>query len=141
MAAQGIHHVSLTVTNFDRSKAFYDRLFALLGGQPIMATTGAPHVDPEGHFVLYAAPGMMVGIWEASKENRSNKFDRYNVGLHHVAFAASSREAVDALHKDLVAAGANILDAPAEYPYAPGYYATFFTDPDGIKLEFVHLPG
>ena len=27
----------------------------------------------------------------------------------------------------------------AEYPYAPGYYAVFFTDPDGIKLELVHM--
>ena len=33
------------------------------------------------------------------------------------------------------------LDPPAEYPlYAPGYYAVFFADPDGLKLEFVHMP-
>ena len=37
--------------------------------------------------------------------------------------------------------GADVLDAPAEYPhYAPGYYAVFFADPDGLKLEFVHMP-
>jgi len=37
--------------------------------------------------------------------------------------------------------GIAILDAPAEYPeYAPGYYAVFFADPDGLKLEFVHTP-
>jgi catechol 2,3-dioxygenase-like lactoylglutathione lyase family enzyme len=36
--------------------------------------------------------------------------------------------------------GAAILDAPAEYPYFPGYYAVYFTDPDGLKLEFVFWP-
>jgi glyoxylase I family protein len=34
--------------------------------------------------------------------------------------------------------GATILDAPADYPrYGPTYYALFFADPDGLKLEFV----
>ena len=36
--------------------------------------------------------------------------------------------------------GATVPDAPAEYDYEPGYYAVFFTDPDGMKLEFVHIP-
>ena len=48
---------------------------------------------------------------------------------------------LDALHALLQKIGANILDAPAEYPqYSAGYYAVFFTDPDGLKLEFVHKP-
>lgn len=46
-----------------------------------------------------------------------------------------------AVHLALVAAGARILDPPREYDYTPGYYAVFFTDPDGIKLEVVHVPG
>ena len=34
-----------------------------------------------------------------------------------------------------------VLDPPREYPeYVPGYYAVFFTDPDGLKLELVHIP-
>jgi len=36
--------------------------------------------------------------------------------------------------------GATILDAPAEYPYSPGYFAVYFTDPDGLKFEFAHAP-
>jgi len=39
-----------------------------------------------------------------------------------------------------VAAGAKILDAPAEYGYTSGYYAVFFADPDGLKLEVCHAP-
>ncbi len=37
--------------------------------------------------------------------------------------------------------GATVLDAPADYPqYRPGYYAEFFADPDGLKLEYVYTP-
>jgi catechol 2,3-dioxygenase-like lactoylglutathione lyase family enzyme len=37
--------------------------------------------------------------------------------------------------------GAEIESGPEEYSYVPGYYAVFFYDPDGIKLEIVHVPG
>jgi hypothetical protein len=59
-----------------------------------------------------------------------------------VAFLAADRAVVDALANEIPAWGGAILDAPREYPeYVPGYYAVFFTDPDGIKLEAVYLPG
>jgi predicted lactoylglutathione lyase len=58
--------------------------------------------------------------------------------MHHLAFDAESREDVDALHALLVKIGAQVLDAPADYPqYGSGYYAVFFADPDGLKLEYV----
>ena len=41
----------------------------------------------------------------------------------------------------LQAMGAEITDPPAEYDYLPGYYAVYFLDPDGIKLEVAHTPG
>ncbi|MBD2089574.1 VOC family protein [Microcoleus sp. FACHB-1515] len=47
---------------------------------------------------------------------------------------------VDTFYQKLIELGATILDAPAEYSYSPGYYAVFFADPDGIKLELVHMP-
>ena len=56
---------------------------------------------------------------------------------------AESREDVDALYGKLKAFGATILDAPAEYPQynkGDGYYAVFFADPDGLKLEYVWTP-
>jgi glyoxylase I family protein len=40
----------------------------------------------------------------------------------------------------LVERGTEVLDPPAEYGYEPGYYAVFFADPDGLKLELVHVP-
>lgn len=74
--------------------------------------------------------------------NSPNKVhDRYSPGLHHLAFNADSREQVDNLYKLILDIGATVLDAPAQYnQYAPGYYAVFFADPDGIKLELVYMP-
>ena len=66
--------------------------------------------------------------------------DRYRVGLHHVAFEAASRAVVDERDDWLVTSGARSR-AAREYGYMPGYYAVFFYDPDGIKLEIVHVPG
>ncbi|MFO1351849.1 MAG: VOC family protein [Gammaproteobacteria bacterium] len=62
-------------------------------------------------------------------------------GLHHLALGAPSREAVDAAYRVLLAQGVDILDPPAQYDhYTPGYYALFFADPDGLKLEYVYTP-
>ncbi len=61
--------------------------------------------------------------------------------VHHLAFAAPDRAAVDAFHGRLLDLGVHVLDAPADYPqYGAGYYAVFFADPDGIKLEYVFTP-
>jgi len=63
------------------------------------------------------------------------------VGFHHLALRAKSRADVDRFHVFLVREGVTVLDAPAEYPqYGPDYYAVFFADPDGMKLELVHFP-
>jgi predicted lactoylglutathione lyase len=58
-----------------------------------------------------------------------------------VAFRAASRDDVDGLYQLLRDIDAKVLDPPAEYPdYAPEYYAVFFADPDGLKLEYVFMP-
>jgi catechol 2,3-dioxygenase-like lactoylglutathione lyase family enzyme len=52
-----------------------------------------------------------------------------------------SRAVVDERHEWLVEQGVTVKTPPREYGYVPGYYAVFFRDPDGIKLEIVHVPG
>ena len=141
MAATGIHHVALTVNDWAKSSAFYNEFIGAIGGQEIMGGEGAPHKEAKCHWCAFAGPGFMLTLWEAKPDLRRNSFQMYNVGLHHVAFAAGARADVDALFEKLKSLGANVLDAPREYPYVPGYYAVFFTDPDGMKLEYVHIPG
>jgi catechol 2,3-dioxygenase-like lactoylglutathione lyase family enzyme len=67
--------------------------------------------------------------------------------MHHLdltvgelaAWRAESRADVERLHDLLRAIDATIVDAAADYPhYGTGYYAVFFADPDGLKLEFAY---
>ena len=62
------------------------------------------------------------------------------MGVHHICFYAASRDVVDDRFRCLRERGAVIESEPREYAYTPGYYAVFFYDPDGIKLEIVHRP-
>jgi catechol 2,3-dioxygenase-like lactoylglutathione lyase family enzyme len=62
--------------------------------------------------------------------------DRNAPGFNHLAFNAEDRSDVEKMYALLNQMGATILAAPAEYPYSPGYFAVYFTDPDGLKLEF-----
>jgi catechol 2,3-dioxygenase-like lactoylglutathione lyase family enzyme len=62
-------------------------------------------------------------------------------GVHHVAFEAASREVVDTCWEWVLGQGTATESPPEEFPqYVEGYYAAFFDDPDGIKLEVVHEP-
>ncbi len=65
---------------------------------------------------------------------------RYAVGIHHMAFVASSRAVVDE-RAAWLGKQAEIESGQREYDYTPGYYAVFVHDPDRLKLEIVHRPG
>ncbi len=134
MRTSGIHHVDLVVSSIERSLPFYRDLLGALGFNRIGEVEGE-----RGETIWYfVGSGGSVGLRQAQN---LGGIDRYRVGLHHVALAAPSRAVVDERHAWLVAAGAEIESAPQEYTYGPGYYAVFFYDPDGIKLEIVHVPG
>lgn len=128
------HHVGLTLRDVQASEAaFYT---------PVLGFLGYEKVEETPEYTLWWSPALGAGInlWRAKAESVSRPHDRWAPGLHHLAFAATSRAEVDALHRLLREIGATILDPPAEYDYVPGYYAVFFTDPDGLKLELVHMP-
>ena len=133
MRSSGVHHVDLVVSSTERSLPFYRELLGTLGYTRIGEVEGE-----RGEMIWYlGGAGCAVGLRQAQSEGTS---DRYRVGLHHVAFNASSRELVDERLEWLVEVGAAIESPPQEYSYIPGYYAVFFYDPDGIKLEIVHMP-
>jgi glyoxylase I family protein len=135
MSRTGLHHIDLVITSIERSLPFYRELLAPLG------YTGVGEVEGErGETIWYLVGSGVVGVGlrEAQTEGA---YDRYRVGVHHVAFEAASREVVDERHRWLVETGGDIESPPKEYSYIPGYYAFFFYDPDGIKLEIVHVPG
>jgi glyoxylase I family protein len=132
-AFAGVHHVDLVVTSIERSLPFYRDLLAPLGYHRITEVEGE-----RGETIWYlGGPEVALGLREAQSEG---SHDRYGVGVHHVAFEAWSRALVDERAAWLEERGAEIESSPQEYGYAPGYYAVFFYDPDGIKLEIVHVP-
>jgi len=131
----GFHHVDLVVSSILRSLPFYRELLEPLGWHRVGEVEGE-----RGETIWYlSGPGSSLGLREA--QSPSEAYDRYRVGLHHVAFEAPNRADVDAAADWLRARAAQIESEPKEYGYMPGYYAVFFYDPDGIKLEIVHVPG
>ena len=139
----GIHHIDLTVKDAHASRAFYESVLGFMGyrlSSPISDFDDAPANGYD--FDLRDSDSFCsIGILSARGENASRVHDRYSPGLHHIAWTAESREDVDAMYAHLLSVGANILDPPADYPrYGQGYYAVFFADPDGLKLEYVFKP-
>jgi catechol 2,3-dioxygenase-like lactoylglutathione lyase family enzyme len=129
IAVTAVDHIYVTVSDLARAEAFYDPVMRLLdfrkGTTPI---AGERHVHYFNRVTQYSIRG-------AKTADRSH--DSYSPGLHHICFRVASTTDVDTTARALVALG---IDAspPRYYPeYAPDYYATFFTDPDGIRLELV----
>jgi catechol 2,3-dioxygenase-like lactoylglutathione lyase family enzyme/diadenosine tetraphosphate (Ap4A) HIT family hydrolase len=125
-----VHHLDLTVADLAASTAFYEGVLPLMGFRRIADA-------PEGP--IWLGDAVEIGL-QAAQRNRPH--DRQTPGLHHLAFEAPSRRDVDRVYGQLRALHVQVLDAPADYPaYGPGYYAVFFADPDGIKLEYAFTPG
>jgi glyoxylase I family protein len=134
LRSSGIHHVDLVVSSIERSLPFYRELLAPLGFTRVGEVEGE-----RGETIWYiGGRGTSVGLREAQSE--SGEVDRYAVGLHHLALEVESRAVVDERAAWLRQRGAELESEPREYDYIPGYYAVFFYDPDGLKLELVHIP-
>jgi glyoxylase I family protein len=133
-----LSHVDLTVSSIERSLAFYRGLLEPIGW-------GGPREirGERGETIWYlSAPGAGVsalGLREAQSPPRG-PHDRYAVGLHHLCFDVPSRAVLDERTRWLLGEGVELESSPREYDYTPGYYAAFFPDPDGIKLELLHRP-
>ena len=132
MEINGIAHIFLTASNFERSREFYRQLLPFLGLKPV--------IDTETTY--YCVGGRTaVGISAPSAEHQGAVFEQKRVGLHHLCFRARERADIDELHGFLQTLDAKIIRAPREDQWAPGYYSILFEDPDGIRLELNHVPG
>ncbi len=139
MANGGINHLALVASDLTRAQEFYRHVLSLMGYTQVEVPE-ATQTAMKTRLLAWASPQGSVTVRPSKPESTSKQHDRNAPGLNHIAFNAESRAAVDKMHVLLKKIGAQILDAPAEYPYFPGYYAVYFTDPDGVKIEFVHWP-
>ena len=138
--ASKFSHVDLVVSSIERSLPFYRDLLGPIGWTDLNEMPGE-----RGETIYYLSVKgrgrAALGLRERQSDANPVPVDRYGVGMHHLCFDVPSREVVDERARWLRDSGAEIESEPREYDYTPGYYAVFFRDPDGIKLELLHRPG
>jgi catechol 2,3-dioxygenase-like lactoylglutathione lyase family enzyme len=133
MQLNGIAHIYLTVSDFERCLPFYEKLLEFFDMKCLVKTD-----------VLFYCVGSRtgIGIRKAKPEYADVKFDQGRSGIHHLCFRARSREDVDTVYEFVRDLGARIIHAPEqEDGWAPGYYSVLFEDPEGIRLEVNYVPG
>jgi catechol 2,3-dioxygenase-like lactoylglutathione lyase family enzyme len=134
-----LSHVDLVVSSVDRSLAFYRELLEPIGWTGLRQLRGE-RGEPIFYLSVPGAGVAALGLRGKQSDAHQVPYDRYAIGIHHLCFDVPSRELVDERARWLLAQNATIESGPAEYDYTPGYYAVFFYDPDGIKLELLHRP-
>jgi catechol 2,3-dioxygenase-like lactoylglutathione lyase family enzyme len=114
-------HVTIGVTDLDRSRKFYDRTLAPFGIERLYADgdrTSGYGIRPKAFFWIGRRQEVLTGT--------------------HVAFPAPGRATIAAFHKAALAAGGRDNSAPGLRPhYHPTYYGAFILDPDGHNIEAV----
>ena len=129
----GLAHVDLVCRNVERSIAFYLDVLAPLGLQERVSFEGE-RGEPI-HYLRFPQGGS-IGLREATGDGADTPFELYAPGLHHLAFAVDRQDDVNLAYERAVEAGAEILHPPTPFPeYHPSYFATFFLDPDGFRVE------
>ena len=128
----GLAHVILTVSNFEKAHEFYSKLLPKFGMSLI-------HDGPD--FCYHVGGRTAIGIRRCDPEYANERFQQYRVGLHHLCFRARTMKDVDETARLASKIGAKIVRGPEERDWAPGYYYVLFEDPDGIRLEINFIPG
>jgi glyoxylase I family protein len=128
----GLGHVDLVCRDLARSLAFYRAVFGPLGLEEPALFAGER--GEQIHYLRFPRAGSgSLGLRQALEPQ---EFELYAPGLHHLALAVETHADVDAAHTAAAEAGAEVLHAPRLWPqYHADYYATFFLDPDGFRLE------
>jgi catechol 2,3-dioxygenase-like lactoylglutathione lyase family enzyme len=121
-----LDHIGLEVSDYDSSKAFYEKALAPLGLKVLMEP--APGIGGFGD-------GQKPFFWIATRGGTPQS-------RVHVAFAADGRETVDAFHAAALEAGGTDNGGPGVREiYHPDYYGAYVLDPDGNNVEAVcHHP-
>ena len=149
MPAPGtISHIDFSAGDSTKSITFYDTLLTTLGFvRMVTQHPGFSGPNPQRAWwsINYPDGGRFgIEVRPAHEQGRTRRYNRYEPGPHHIAFHAQDQNMVNRCHAALTKIDAEVLDPPCDYSgqqgYSEGYYAAFFADPDGVKLEVVHLP-
>jgi catechol 2,3-dioxygenase-like lactoylglutathione lyase family enzyme len=116
-----IDHVQIVVADLERSRRFYEALFAVL----------EIPIGGEGPGFFWADELVVSSVDSPASAGKVT-------GPTHLAFQAKDLETVERFHRAGLAAGGTDHGAPGPRPYHPGYFAAFLLDPDGNNVEAVH---
>jgi catechol 2,3-dioxygenase-like lactoylglutathione lyase family enzyme len=125
----GIDHLVLSVGDLARSKDYYAKVLGFLGFELTYDMGG---------FVGWSNRKTLFWLAQADGPGRKRKHRKGDIGFHHYAFELASRKAVDEFGAFLEANGLPVADPPGSYNGDDQYYAVFFHDPDGMRLEAMH---
>jgi glyoxylase I family protein len=123
----GIDHIYIAVSDLQQSEKFYDRVMTILGFRKnTFKNEGDHHIQYYNrHFGFVLRPA----------RSATSKHDALSPGLHHFCFRVEDSATVDTIARQFAERGV-ACSSPQLYPeYAPDYYAIFFSDPDGVRLE------
>ena len=123
-------HLGVNVPDLTSAKRYYAALMPLVGFEPFLNADDEfafrPSSGKPGTY-LFFYPSVAAGDYSSDR-----------TGLQHLAFMVRGRSLVDAVHDFAIAEGNTVLYSPRHFPQYPGhYYATFWTDPFGLRLEAV----
>jgi len=122
-----IDHIGVNVPDLAVAREYYDALVPLIGFEWLGAGEGWFAYQPAGD----DGTRLFINI---APENGA--YSRFRPGLQHIGFRVSTRAEVHAAHEWALAHGSEILNEPRLFPqYHPDYYAVFWADPHGFKLE------
>ena len=136
----GIAHIQLTVSKPKLCIPFWEALCHFLDMKTLIKNDGA-----SGEAAVLYCIGSRTGILirGAADDKKHEVFDQDRTGLHHFCFRARSKEDIDSIFEFISGKlNATVIHGPQDGPeFAPGYYSILFEDPDGIRVEFNHVPG
>jgi glyoxylase I family protein len=127
----GIDHVYFSVRSLEISEAYYDTVL----GEILGFRKNAFHLNSNPH-VQYFNRHFGIVIRQARAEG---DFNSESAGLHHFCLRVNNEEDVDRAAAAMRKAGITVSIPAYHREYAPDYYAVFFTDPDGLRLEITNF--
>jgi glyoxylase I family protein len=132
-----VHHLRLTVTDVERSRAFYTELLGFQVAMDAPPPAGDPHhdltVDVLQDGIVLANGDLLIGLRPVDAERAGDRFDPFRCGLDHMSFGVPARADLEAAVREFEERGVEhggITELP---PFAIAVLP--FKDPDGIALE------